>query len=203
MKNTKTITHTHQLKHLYQIKMKIETTPIKDLIIINPSVYEDNRGYFFESYNQRFFREQGIYTNFVQDNQSISVKGVLRGLHFQKIAPQAKLVRCIVGEVYDVVVDLRKSSETYKKWFGVKLSEDNMKMMFVPKGFAHGFVTLSDVAVFHYKCDELYMPSADGGIIYNDPEINIDWGVDVSQLIMSDKDRVLPKLADIETELGF
>lgn len=183
--------------------MKIETTPIKDLIIINPSVYEDNRGYFFESYNQRFFREQGIYTNFVQDNQSISVKGVLRGLHFQKIAPQAKLVRCIVGEVYDVVVDLRKSSETYKKWFGIKLSEDNMKMMYVPKGFAHGFVTLSDVAVFHYKCDELYMPSADGGIIYNDPEINIDWGVDVSQLIMSDKDRVLPKLADIETDLGF
>jgi dTDP-4-dehydrorhamnose 3,5-epimerase len=183
--------------------MKIETTPIKDLLIINPSVYEDNRGYFFESYNQRFFREQGIYTNFVQDNQSISVKGVLRGLHFQKIAPQAKLVRCVVGEVYDVVVDLRKSSETYKKWFGVKLSEDNMKMMFVPKGFAHGFVTLSDVAVFHYKCDELYMPSADGGIIYNDPEINIDWGVDVSQLIMSDKDRVLPKLVDIETELGF
>jgi dTDP-4-dehydrorhamnose 3,5-epimerase len=203
MKNTKTTNHTHQLKHLYQTKMNIETTPIKDLIVINPSVYEDNRGYFFESYNQRFFREQGIYTNFVQDNQSISVKGVLRGLHFQKIAPQAKLVRCIVGEVYDVVVDLRKSSETYKKWFGVKLSEDNMKMMFVPKGFAHGFVTLSDVAVFHYKCDELYMPSADGGIIYNDPEINIDWGVDVSQLIMSDKDRVLPKLADIETDLGF
>ena len=183
--------------------MKIETTPIKDLIIINPSVYEDNRGYFFESYNQRFFREQGIYTNFVQDNQSISVKGVLRGLHFQKIAPQSKLVRCIVGEVYDVVVDLRKSSETYKKWFGVKLSEDNMRMMFVPKGFAHGFVTLSDVAVFHYKCDELYMPSADGGIIYNDPELNIDWGVDVNELILSDKDRVLPKLVDIEKELNF
>ena len=183
--------------------MKIETTPIKDLLIINPSVYEDNRGYFFESYNQRFFREQGIYTNFVQDNQSISVKGVLRGLHFQKIAPQAKLVRCIVGEVYDVVVDLRKSSETYKKWFGVKLSEDNMKMMFVPKGFAHGFVTLSDVAVFHYKCDELYMPSSDGGIIYNDPELNIDWGVDVNELILSDKDRVLPKLVDIEKELNF
>ena len=183
--------------------MKIETTPIKDLIIINPSVYEDNRGYFFESYNQRFFREQGIYTNFVQDNQSISVKGVLRGLHFQKIAPQAKLVRCIVGEVYDVVVDLRKSSDTYKKWFGVKLSEDNMKMMFVPKGFAHGFVTLSDVAVFHYKCDELYMPSSDGGIIYNDPELNIDWGVDVNELILSDKDRVLPKLVDIEKELNF
>ena len=197
------MTHIRQLKRLYQIKMKIETTPIKDLIIINPSVYEDNRGYFFESYNQRFFREQGIYTNFVQDNQSISVKGVLRGLHFQKIAPQAKLVRCIVGEVYDVVVDLRKSSDTYKQWFGVKLSEDNMKMMLVPKGFAHGFVTLSDVAVFHYKCDELYMPSSDGGIIYNDPELNIDWGVDVNELILSDKDRVLPKLVDIEKELNF
>jgi dTDP-4-dehydrorhamnose 3,5-epimerase len=183
--------------------MKIETTPIKDLLIINPSVYEDNRGYFFESYNQRFFREQGIYTNFVQDNQSISVKGVLRGLHFQKTAPQSKLVRCVVGEVYDVVVDLRKSSDTYKKWFGIKLSEDNMKMMLVPKGFAHGFVTLSDVAIFHYKCDELYMPSADGGIIYNDPEINIDWGVDVNELILSDKDRVLPKLVDIEKELNF
>jgi len=183
--------------------MKIETTPIKDLLIINPSVYEDNRGYFFESYNQRFFREQGIYTNFVQDNQSISVKGVLRGLHFQKTAPQSKLVRCVVGEVYDVVVDLRKSSDTYKKWFGIKLSEDNMKMMLVPKGFAHGFVTLSDVAIFHYKCDELYMPSSDGGIIYNDPELNIDWGVDVNELILSDKDRVLPKLVDIEKELNF
>ena len=183
--------------------MKIEQTPIKDLYVISPTVYEDNRGYFFESYNQRFFREQGIYTNFVQDNQSISVKGVLRGLHFQKTAPQSKLVRCVVGEVYDVVVDLRKSSDTYKKWFGIKLSEDNMKMMLVPKGFAHGFVTLSDVAIFHYKCDELYMPSADGGIIYNDPEINIDWGVDVNELILSDKDRVLPKLVDIEKELNF
>jgi len=183
--------------------MKIETTPIKDLLIINPSVYEDNRGYFYESYNQRFFREKGIYTNFVQDNQSYSIKNVLRGLHFQKTAPQSKLVRCVVGEVYDVVVDLRKSSDTYKKWFGIKLSEDNMKMMLVPKGFAHGFVTLSDVAIFHYKCDELYMPSADGGIIYNDPEINIDWGVDVNELILSDKDRVLPKLVDIEKELNF
>ena len=183
--------------------MKIEQTPIKDLYVISPTVYEDNRGYFFESYNQRFFREQGIYTNFVQDNQSISVKGVLRGLHFQKTAPQSKLVRCVVGEVYDVVVDLRKSSDTYKKWFGIKLSEDNMKMVLVPKGFAHGFVTLSDVAIFHYKCDELYMPSADGGIIYNDPEINIDWGVDVNELILSDKDRVLPKLVDIEKELNF
>jgi len=183
--------------------MNIETTPIKDLLIINPSVYNDERGYFYESYNQRFLREKGVYTNFVQDNQSYSTKNVLRGLHFQKTAPQSKLVRCVVGEVYDVVVDLRKSSDTYKQWFGIKLSEDNMKMVLVPKGFAHGFVTLSDVAIFHYKCDELYMPSADGGIIYNDPEINIDWGVDVNELILSDKDRVLPKLVDIEKELNF
>jgi dTDP-4-dehydrorhamnose 3,5-epimerase len=183
--------------------MNIETTPIKDLIIINPSVYEDNRGYFFESYNQRFFRDKGIYTNFVQDNQSYSTKNVLRGLHFQTMAPQAKLVRCIVGEIYDVVVDLRKSSETYKQWFGIKLSEENKKMMFVPKGFAHGFLTLSEHAVFHYKCDELYMPTTDGGINFKDEELNIDWLVDINELIISEKDRVLPRLADIEKELQF
>jgi len=183
--------------------MKIEQTPIKDLYVISPTVYEDNRGYFFESYNQRFFREQGIYTNFVQDNQSISVKGVLRGLHFQKTAPQAKLVRCVVGEVYDVVVDLRKSSDTYKQWFGVKLSDENRKMMFVPKGFAHGFLTLSDYAIFQYKCDELYMPTADAGVNFKDEELNIDWLVDINELIISEKDRVLPRLVDIEKELQF
>jgi dTDP-4-dehydrorhamnose 3,5-epimerase len=183
--------------------MNIETTPIKDLIIINPTIYNDERGYFYESYNQRFFREKGIYTNFVQDNQSYSTKNVLRGLHFQTMAPQAKLVRCIVGEIYDVVVDLRKSSETYKQWFGIKLSEENKKMMFVPKGFAHGFLTLSEHAVFHYKCDELYMPTTDGGINFKDEELNIDWLVDINELIISEKDRVLPRLADIEKELQF
>jgi dTDP-4-dehydrorhamnose 3,5-epimerase len=183
--------------------MNIETTPIKDLIIINPTIYNDERGYFYESYNQRFFREKGIYTNFVQDNQSYSTKNVLRGLHFQTMAPQAKLVRCIVGEIYDVVVDLRKSSETYKQWFGIKLSEENKKMMFVPKGFAHGFLTLSEHAVFHYKCDELYMPTTDGGINFKDEELNIDWLVDINELIISEKDRVLPRLADIEKELLF
>ena len=183
--------------------MNIETTPIKDLIIINPSVYNDDRGYFYESYNQRFFREKGIYTNFVQDNQSYSTKNVLRGLHFQTIAPQAKLVRCIVGEVYDVVVDLRKSSETYKQWYGVKLSDENKKMMFVPKGFAHGFLTLSDYAIFQYKCDELYIPTADAGINFKDEGLNIDWLVDINELIISEKDRVLPRLADIEKELQF
>jgi dTDP-4-dehydrorhamnose 3,5-epimerase len=183
--------------------MKIESTDIKDLYVFTPTVYPDNRGYFFESYNQQFFREKGIYTNFVQDNQSISVKNVLRGLHFQTHAPQAKLVRCVVGKVYDVVVDLRKSSPTYKKWYGIELSEDNMKMMFVPKGFAHGFVTLSDVAVFHYKCDELYLPTSDGGIIYNDPEIGIDWGVNLNEIILSEKDRSLPQLVEIEKLLKF
>ena len=183
--------------------MKIETTPIKDLLIINPSVYNDERGYFYETYNQRFLRDKGIYTNFVQDNQSYSTKNVLRGLHFQTIAPQAKLVRCVVGEVYDVVVDLRKSSETYKQWYGVKLSDENKKMMFVPKGFAHGFLTLSDYAIFQYKCDELYMPTADAGVNFKDEELNIDWLVDINELIISDKDRVLPRLADIEKELQF
>jgi len=183
--------------------MKIETTPIKDLLIINPSVYNDERGYFYESYNQRFLRDKGIYTNFVQDNQSYSTKNVLRGLHFQTIAPQAKLVRCVVGEVYDVVVDLRKSSETYKQWYGVKLSDENKKMMFVPKGFAHGFLTLSDYAIFQYKCDELYMPTADAGVNFKDEELNIDWLVDINELIISEKDRVLPRLADIEKELQF
>jgi dTDP-4-dehydrorhamnose 3,5-epimerase len=183
--------------------MNIETTPIKDLLIINPSVYNDERGYFYETYNQRFLRDKGIYTNFVQDNQSYSTKNVLRGLHFQTIAPQTKLVRCVVGEVYDVVVDLRKSSETYKQWYGVKLSDENRKMMFVPKGFAHGFLTLSDYAIFQYKCDELYMPTADAGVNFKDEELNIDWLVDINELIISEKDRVLPRLADIEKELQF
>ena len=183
--------------------MNIETTPIKDLLIINPSVYNDERGYFYETYNQRFLRDKGIYTNFVQDNQSYSTKNVLRGLHFQTIAPQAKLVRCVVGEVYDVVVDLRKSSETYKQWYGIKLSDENKKMMFVPKGFAHGFLTLSDYAIFQYKCDELYMPTADAGVNFKDEELNIDWLVDINELIISEKDRVLPRLVDIEKELQF
>ena len=183
--------------------MNIETTPIKDLLIINPSVYNDERGYFYETYNQRFLRDKGIYTNFVQDNQSYSTKNVLRGLRFQTIAPQAKLVRCVVGEVYDVVVDLRKSSETYKQWYGVKLSDENRKMMFVPKGFAHGFLTLSDYAIFQYKCDELYMPTADAGVNFKDEELNIDWLVDINELTISEKDRVLPRLADIEKELQF
>ena len=183
--------------------MKIEKGPLQDLYIISPTVFPDNRGYFFESYNQQVFREKGIYTNFVQDNQSVSTYGVLRGLHFQKVAPQSKLVRCIAGKVWDVVVDLRKNSPTYKKSFGIELSEDNMLMMLIPKGFAHGFVTLSEVAVFHYKCDEIYLPNQDGGIRYNDSEFNIDWKINSSEFMISDKDRELPELSEIEKFINF
>jgi dTDP-4-dehydrorhamnose 3,5-epimerase len=183
--------------------MKFEKGPLQDLYIITPSIFPDDRGYFFESYNQKEFREQGIYTNFVQDNQSISTQNVIRGLHFQTVAPQAKLVRCIVGTVWDVVVDLRKNSPTYKKWFGIELSEDNLKMMLVPKGFAHGFVTLSEVAVFHYKCDELYLPTQDGGINYMDSEFEIDWKINLDNSIISEKDKSLPKWSEIEKFVNF
>lgn len=183
--------------------MKIESTPLQDLLLLKPTLHQDNRGYFFESYNQQFFRERGIYTNFVQDNQSVSTYGVLRGLHFQKVAPQAKLVRCVVGKVWDVVVDLRKNSPTYKKSFGVELSEDNMMMMLVPKGFAHGFVTLSDVSVFSYKCDEIYLPNQDGGIIFNDEEFEFEWKIPNESIILSEKDRGLPKWNEIEKFVNF
>lgn len=183
--------------------MKIEYTPLEDLYLFKPTIHQDTRGYFFESYNQQFFREKGIYNNFVQDNQSVSTYGVVRGLHFQKVAPQAKLVRCIVGKVWDVVVDLRKNSSTYKKSFAVELSEDNMMMMLVPKGFAHGFVTLSEVSVFSYKCDEIYLPNQDSGIIFNDDEFNLDWKVPQASVILSDKDRGLPKWSEIEKFVNF
>lgn len=183
--------------------MKIEKGPLQDLYIITPSVYPDDRGYFFESYNQQVFREKGIYTNFVQDNQSVSTYGVIRGLHFQKVAPQTKLVRCIAGKVLDVVVDLRKNSQTYKQSFSIELSEDNMMMIMVPKGFAHGFITLSEVSVFNYKCDEIYLPNQDGGIKYNDPEFNIDWIAPPSEFILSEKDRSLPEWSEIEKFINF
>ena len=183
--------------------MKFEKGPLQDLLIIQPEIHQDKRGYFFETYNSQDFREIGIYSNFVQDNQSISYKNVIRGLHFQNTAPQAKLVRCVVGKVYDVVVDLRKTSPTYKQSFGIELSEDNMMMMLVPKGFAHGFSTLSDVAVFHYKCDELYMSNQDAGINYRDPELNIDLKVSLEDAIVSEKDLVLPVLSEVEALIKF
>jgi dTDP-4-dehydrorhamnose 3,5-epimerase len=173
-------------------------TDIEGIIIVETKVFGDNRGYFMETYHEEKFREGGITANFVQDNQSKSTKGVLRGLHFQKEHPQAKLVRVIKGEVYDVAVDLRKNSPTYGKYFGAILSEENKKQFFIPKGFAHGFLVLSDEAEFCYKCDDFYHPEDEGGLMWNDPEIGIDWPLDkVNNLYLSDKDLKNAKLCNI------
>lgn len=160
-----------------QIKVEKNVGGIEGLCVITPAVYGDSRGYFMETYNQRDMKEAGIDITFVQDNQSCSTKGVLRGLHFQKQFPQTKLVRVIKGSVFDVAVDLRKESKTYGKWHGVELTEENKKQFFIPKGFAHGFLVLSDVAEFCYKCDDFYHPNDEGGLAWNDPAIGIDWGV--------------------------
>jgi dTDP-4-dehydrorhamnose 3,5-epimerase len=158
------------------IAMPFSPTPISGLQIFEPRVFGDERGYFFESYNEQMFREAGIDCVFVQDNQAMSTKGVLRGLHFQKgDSAQAKLVRVISGEVFDVAVDLRPGSPTKGQWFGAYLSGENQRQMFVPRGFAHGYLVTSDVAVFAYKCDNLYDPKNEGGRLYNDPDIGIEW----------------------------
>lgn len=162
-------------------------TKIKDVYIIEPERYGDCRGYFMETYKQSDFQEAGLDYEFVQDNQSKSKKGVLRGLHFQKKYPQAKLVRVIEGEVFDVAVDLRKGSATYGKWVGVTLSAENGKQFMIPRGFAHGFVVLSETATFCYKCDELYHPEDEGGIMWNDPDIGIDWPY-AGEPLLSEKD---------------
>ena len=177
-------------------QIKVEKTPIEGLYVIEPTVHQDERGYFVETYNQRDFEEAGLYYTFVQDNQSMSVKGVLRGLHFQKEFPQAKLVRVIRGTVFDVAVDIRKNSPTYGKWYGVELSEDNKKQFLISEGFAHGFVVLSDVAEFCYKVTDFYHPGDEGGIAYNDPDIGIEWPV-TDNLIMSHKDQNWPGLSSI------
>lgn len=158
-------------------QIKVTKAPIEGLYVIEPAVHGDNRGYFMETYNQRDMEEAGLTMNFVQDNQSMSVKGVLRGLHFQKQFPQGKLVRVIKGRVFDVAVDLRKNSSTYGKWFGVELSEENKKQFYVSEGFAHGYLTLSEVAEFCYKVTDFYHPGDEGGLAWNDPSIGIDWGV--------------------------
>lgn len=171
-------------------KIKVTTCEIEGLCVIEPTVFGDARGYFMETYNYNDFKEAGIPMQFVQDNQSASKKGVLRGLHFQIQYPQDKLVRVIRGEVFDVAVDLRKGSKTYGKWFGVVLSEENKKQFFIPKDFAHGFVVLSDYAEFAYKCTDFYHPNDEGGIAYNDPDIGIEWPFSPdTELIMADKDR--------------
>ena len=179
--------------------MRVEQTPLKDCYIIHNTVFKDNRGYFFESFNQQKFAElTGLDVHFVQDNQSASVKGVLRGLHFQKgNAAQAKLVRVLQGSVLDVAVDLRKESPTYGQYFSVELTDTSNTQFFVPRGFAHGFVVLSDTAVFFYKCDNFYNKAAEGGLMYNDPQLNIDWRLPQGELILSEKDLINPLLKDI------
>lgn len=163
---------------------------IEGLKVVTPQVHADNRGYFMESYNYNDFKEAGIDQIFVQDNQSASKRGVLRGLHFQKQYPQDKLVRVVRGEVFDVAVDLREGSKTFGKWFGVVLSEENKKQFFVPKNFAHGFLVLSEYAEFCYKCTDFYHPNDEGGLLWNDPEIGITWPIpEGTQLIFSDKDQ--------------
>ncbi len=156
-------------------QIKVTKCPIEGLYIIEPSVHGDNRGYFTETYNKRDMEENGLNMEFVQDNQSMSVKGVLRGLHFQKQYPQGKLVRVIKGSVFDVAVDLRSGSETYGKWFGVELTEENKKQFYISEGFAHGFLVLSETAEFCYKVTDFYHPGDEGGLAWNDPQIGIEW----------------------------
>lgn len=174
---------------------KFTKTDIEGVFIIEPKVFGDNRGYFMETYNENEFTEAGLNYVFVQDNQSKSKAGVLRGLHFQKTHPQAKLVRVLEGEVFDVAVDLRKGSKTYGKWVGVILSEENKKQFMIPRGFAHGFVVLSETATFAYKCDEFYHPEDEGGIMWNDPEVGIDWPYK-GEVLLSEKDKKHPTLKE-------
>lgn len=178
-------------------KIKVTTCDIDGLKVIEPAVFGDERGYFMETYNYNDFAEAGIDVQFVQDNQSMSVKGVLRGLHFQKEFPQDKLVRVVSGEVFDVAVDLREGSKTYGQWYGVVLSAQNKKQFFIPKNFAHGFVVLSDTAEFCYKCSDFYHPNDEGGILWSDPEIGIDWPIpEGMKLILSEKDQKWPGIKD-------
>lgn len=170
-------------------------TEIRGVYIIEQKCYGDNRGYFMETYKQSDFDAAGLHYLFVQDNQSSSRKGVLRGLHFQKTYPQAKLVRVLRGMVFDVAVDLRRNSETYGKWTGVLLSDENRRQFLIPRGFAHGFVVVSDYAEFAYKCDELYHPEDEGGLAWNDPDIGIEWP-EVGEIILSEKDKHHPTLSE-------
>ena len=176
--------------------MTVKETKLKGCFIYEPKVFEDSRGYFFESFNQNTFNKLiGKNVNFIQDNESFSSKGVLRGLHYQvgEFA-QAKLVRVIKGKVLDIAVDLRKSSETFGQYVSLELSEENKKQLFIPRGFAHGFIVLSNTAIFSYKCDNFYNKESEGGVIYNDKDLNIDWGLNEKEFIVSEKDLQLPNL---------
>ena len=202
-----------------QIKVEKHVGGIEGLCVITPAVHGDARGYFMETYNQREMEENGIHIQFVQDNQSMSRKGVLRGLHFQKNFPQTKLVRVMKGSVFDVAVDLRSGSDTYGKWYGLELTGENKKQFLIPRGFAHGFLVLSDTAEFCYKCDDFYHPDDEGGMAWNDPEIGIEWpgvkgeyrgtanaegySVDGVALNLSNKDQKWPGLKDTDIDARF
>lgn len=180
--------------------MEVIKTDIEGVLILEPRVFNDERGYFFESYSKREFDEKVTPVDFVQDNESCSTKGVMRGLHFQRPPySQSKLVRCVKGAVLDVAVDLRKDSPTYGRHVAVELTEENHRQFFIPKGFAHGFAVLSEVAVFQYKCDEFYHPEADGGISILDGTLGIDWRINPAEAILSDKDTRHPLLKDFDS----
>ena len=184
--------------------MNIIKTPIPGLLIIEPQVFRDERGYFIESYNQQKLLEAGIQTVFVQDNESKSVRGTIRGLHYQ-LDPhsQTKLVRVITGAVFDVAVDLRKGSPTFGQWYGIELTEENKIQFYIPQGFAHGFSVLSETAVFAYKCDRIYNPGAERGICYNDPSLQIDWRISEKEAIVSNKDLKHPLFIKAEINFSF
>lgn len=186
-------------------KLKVTTTNLQDVKIIEPAVFGDNRGFFTETYSERDFKEAGINIDFVQDNHSLSAQaGVLRGLHFQRgKAAQTKLIRVVSGAVLDVIVDVRKGSPTYKKWEGYIISESNHRQLLVPKGFAHGFITLTDNVNFLYKCDNYYDAEADGGISFKTPELNIDWPIDFDTAIISEKDAAQPTFTEFEKDNPF
>ena len=179
--------------------MEVIKTALEGVVIIEPRIFNDARGYFFESFSQKEFDEKVMPINFVQDNESMSSYGVMRGLHYQRMPyTQSKLVRCVKGAVLDVVVDIRKGSPTFGQHVSVELTEENHRQLFVPRGFAHGFSVLSEEAVFQYKCDNLYAPHAEGAIAWDDPDIGIDWGVPAEDVLLSAKDAAHPRLKDAE-----
>ncbi|MDU1567699.1 MAG: dTDP-4-dehydrorhamnose 3,5-epimerase [Clostridium sp.] len=183
---------------------KFIETNIKDLYIIEPKVFGDNRGYFMESYSKRDFEEAGLTMEFVQDNESRSKKGVLRGMHFQTKHTQGKLVRVTEGEVYDVAVDLRKGSPTFGMWEGILLTSENKRQFYVPEGFAHGFLVLSDVATFNYKCTDFYSPEYDSGLLWNDPDVGIKWPLDgIEEILLSEKDKNQKTLKELDLPFEY
>ena len=182
------------------MKMNIIETYIKGVVILEPRIFKDDRGYFFEAYSKKIFDKEVQVINFVQDNESKSQYGVVRGLHYQKFPfAQSKLVRVIKGAVLDVAVDIRKGSPTYGQYTVCELTEENKRMFFIPRGFAHGFSVLSEEAIFQYKCDEFYHPESEGAIAWDDPDLNIDWRIPKDKIILSEKDKAHPRLRDIES----